>query len=51
VPIADLVAAKQGRMGEPDDIARALVYLAGEDADFVSGIALTVDNAMSANLF
>jgi NAD(P)-dependent dehydrogenase (short-subunit alcohol dehydrogenase family) len=51
VPIADLVAAKQGRIGDPDDIARALVYLANPDADFVSGVALPVDNAMSASLF
>lgn len=51
VPIADVVAAKQGRMGEPDDIARALMYLATADADFVSGVALPVDNAMSASLF
>jgi len=51
MPIADLVAAKQGRIGDPDDIARALVYLASGDADFVSGVALAVDNAMSANLF
>jgi NAD(P)-dependent dehydrogenase (short-subunit alcohol dehydrogenase family) len=51
VPIADLVAAKQGRMGDPDDIARALVYLASDAAEFVSGVALTVDNAMSASLF
>lgn len=51
VPIADLVAAKQGRIGDPDDIARALVYLAHPRADFVSGAALPVDNAMSASLF
>jgi NAD(P)-dependent dehydrogenase (short-subunit alcohol dehydrogenase family) len=51
VPIADLVAAKQGRIGHPDDIARALVGLADPDSEFVSGVALPVDNAMSASLF
>lgn len=51
VPIADLIAHKQGRPGEPDDVARALVHLASDDADFVSGVALPVDNAMSSGLF
>ena len=50
-PIADVVAAKQGRTGQPDDIARALVYLASDDAEFISGVALPSDNAMSASLF
>ncbi len=51
MPIADVVAAKQGRVGVPDDIARALVYLASGEAEFVSGVALPVDNAMSVSLF
>lgn len=51
VPIAELITAKQGRAGKPDDVARALVHLAGDEAEFVSGVALPVDNAMSAGLF
>lgn len=50
-PISDLVAAKQGRMGEPADIARAVAYLASDAAEFVSGVALPVDHAMAASLF
>ncbi|MEZ0366092.1 SDR family NAD(P)-dependent oxidoreductase [Mycobacterium sp. pUA109] len=51
VPINELVAAKQGRMGEPAYIARAVAYLASDAAEFVSGVALPVDNAMAASLF
>ncbi|MBY8880031.1 SDR family NAD(P)-dependent oxidoreductase [Actinacidiphila acidipaludis] len=32
-----------GRMGDPQDIAAAAVYLAGDDARFVHGIVLDVD--------
>jgi NAD(P)-dependent dehydrogenase (short-subunit alcohol dehydrogenase family) len=32
-----------GRMGEPDEIARAVLFLASGDASFVTGIELFVD--------
>lgn len=32
-----------GRMSQPDDIARACVYLASDDAGFVTGVVLPVD--------
>jgi NAD(P)-dependent dehydrogenase (short-subunit alcohol dehydrogenase family) len=32
-----------GRIGEPDDIARAILYLASDDASFVTGAILVVD--------
>jgi NAD(P)-dependent dehydrogenase (short-subunit alcohol dehydrogenase family) len=32
-----------GRLGKPDDIARAIVYLATDDSSFVTGIDLAVD--------
>jgi 3-oxoacyl-[acyl-carrier protein] reductase len=32
-----------GRMSQPDDIAKACVYLASEDASFVTGVVLPVD--------
>lgn len=32
-----------GRMSQPDDIARACVYLASDDASFVTGVVLPVD--------
>jgi len=51
MPIEQMIELRQGRGGDPADIARALVYLASDDAEFVSGAALTADNAMSASLF
>jgi NAD(P)-dependent dehydrogenase (short-subunit alcohol dehydrogenase family) len=35
-----------GRVGEPDEIAKAVVFLASEDASFVAGIELFVDGGM-----
>jgi glucose 1-dehydrogenase len=36
-----------GRIGEPEDIARAAVWLASDDSDYVVGTTLFVDGAMS----
>jgi acetoacetyl-CoA reductase len=32
-----------GRLGEPEEIARAVVFLAGEDAGFINGATLTIN--------
>ena len=45
---AAAIRAAQGRMGRPDDIARAALYLASDDAEFVNGHQLFVDNGFSA---
>jgi len=37
-----------GRIGEPDDIAGALLFLASSLAAYVSGASLVVDGALSA---
>lgn len=42
------IRAAQGRMGLPEDIARAALYLASDDAEFVNGAQLFVDNGFSA---
>jgi len=34
-----------GRLGEPDDIARCVVFLAADSADFITGATLTVNGA------
>ncbi|WP_121115371.1 SDR family oxidoreductase [Croceibacterium ferulae] len=36
-----------GRIGEPEDVARAAVWLASDDADYVTGTTLFVDGGMS----
>lgn len=36
-----------GRIGEPEDVARAVVWLASDQADYVTGTSLFVDGGMS----
>jgi glucose 1-dehydrogenase len=35
-----------GRIGEPEDVARAVVWLASDEADYVTGVTLYVDGGM-----
>jgi NAD(P)-dependent dehydrogenase (short-subunit alcohol dehydrogenase family) len=39
-----------GRVGHPADIARAVLYLAGSGADFVTGTNLTIDGGMTVKM-
>jgi glucose 1-dehydrogenase len=36
-----------GRIGEPEDVARATVWLASDEADYVTGTTLFVDGGMA----
>ena len=36
-----------GRIGEPEDIARACVWLASDAADYITGTTLYVDGGMT----
>ena len=51
-PVAERAAlvARQpmGRLGTPEEVARAAVYLASDDADFVTGSALVIDGGLTA---
>ncbi|GAB0118553.1 SDR family NAD(P)-dependent oxidoreductase [Acidisoma sp. 7E03] len=42
------LAAQQGRMCEPIEVARAALFLASEDASFINGTHLFVDNCFTA---
>ena len=44
----DYFEQKQGRLGQPDDIAKVVLHLASEDAAWVTGIAYTVDGGLMA---
>jgi len=37
-----------GRIGEPDDIAKAALFLCSDDASWITGVALPVDGGISA---
>jgi NAD(P)-dependent dehydrogenase (short-subunit alcohol dehydrogenase family) len=42
------LAAQQGRLCEPEEVARAALFLASDEASFISGAQLFVDNCFTA---
>jgi NAD(P)-dependent dehydrogenase (short-subunit alcohol dehydrogenase family) len=42
------LAALQGRIAEPEEIARAALFLASDEASFVNGAHLFADNGFTA---
>jgi len=42
------LAAQQGRVCEPEEVARAVLFLASDEASFVNGTHLFVDNGFTA---
>ncbi|GAB3561813.1 SDR family oxidoreductase [Amycolatopsis endophytica] len=50
VPFGDLVAAKQGRLGTPQDIAEVAAFLASDRASWVTGSHYVLDGGLTASL-
>lgn len=42
------IAAQQGRIGEPEEVAKAALFLASDESSFVNGAHLFVDNGFTA---
>ncbi|HAM64052.1 MAG: hypothetical protein A2Y20_08290 [Firmicutes bacterium GWF2_51_9] len=47
---SDLLQHPVGRVGTPEDIAKAVLFLASEDAGFITGETLTIDGGMSKRM-
>ncbi|ADJ45282.1 short-chain dehydrogenase/reductase SDR [Amycolatopsis mediterranei S699] len=50
VPFGDLVAAKQGRLGTPRDIAEVTAFLASDRASWITGSHYVLDGGLTASL-
>lgn len=46
----DVIAARQGRYGEPAEVADAVCFLASDRASWITGTALVIDGGMRASL-
>jgi len=40
----------EGRLGQPEDVARAVAFLASDEARYMNGAALTIDGALTVGL-
>ena len=45
-----LKSTPMGRMGTPDEVAKAVLFLASDDSSYITGIELFVDGWSSPNL-
>lgn len=49
LPLAEIIAARQGRLGTPREVASLALFLASDAAAFVNGTAITLDGGMNVN--
>jgi NAD(P)-dependent dehydrogenase (short-subunit alcohol dehydrogenase family) len=42
-----LKSTPMGRMGTPDEVAKAVLFLASEDSSYITGIELFVDGGVA----
>lgn len=47
----EFISSKQGRYGTVDEVAKAVVFLAGDESTFCNGSGLALDGGLSASLF
>ena len=50
MPMADFLDRRQGRWGEPEEVARVVVHLASDEASFTNGQTYVLDNGASVLL-
>ncbi|MFJ3089201.1 SDR family NAD(P)-dependent oxidoreductase [Streptomyces sp. NPDC086838] len=51
VPFHDLINARQGRPGTPEEVAGLVAFLASDDARFITGAHYLIDGGLTASLF
>ncbi|WP_009476605.1 MULTISPECIES: SDR family NAD(P)-dependent oxidoreductase [unclassified Rhodococcus (in: high G+C Gram-positive bacteria)] len=47
--LEEIITARQGRLGKPQEVASLAVFLASDAATFVNGTAITLDGGMNVN--
>lgn len=49
VPVQDMLDMRQGRLGRPEEVTAAALFLASDGASFINGVAMPIDNGGTAS--